>query len=147
AGHGRLGRGGFPAWHRDGDPGGRCGWCGGGQEGEGGCLGAGDLDEGGGAAVDVAGLPDLEAADDVGVGGEGPLFPGGALVAPGGADELVRGLQHPPGSGQLGQRFGGGGVQDPDPAVGGGRDPVPLVVGGAEALPGLGGDLDPDAQG
>ena len=87
------------------------------------------------------------AADQVGVGGPGVLEPGGALIAPGVADQLVGGLQDAAGAGQLAQRFGVGGVHHPQAAVGGGRDPVPLVVIGAQALPGLGADLDADAEG
>ena len=116
------------------------------EEGERGRPGAGDLDEGGRAAVDVAGLPDVQAADEVGVGGPGPLLAGGALIPPGVPDQLVRGLQHPPLPGQLGQRLRVRGVHDEDAAVGGGRDPVPLILGRAQALPGLRGDLDADAQ-
>ena len=58
------------------------GWAGGGQQGERGGPGPGDLDEGGRAALDVAGLADLQAADQVGVGGPGVLLAGGALIAP-----------------------------------------------------------------
>ena len=97
--------------------------------------------------MDVAGLPDLQAADQVGVGGPGPLLAGGALIAPGVPDQLVGGLQDPAGAGQLGERLRVGGVQDEDAAVGGGRDPVPLILGRAQALPGLGADLDADAEG
>ena len=57
-------------------------WAGGGQQGERGGPGPGDLDEGGRAALDVAGLADLQAADQVGVGGPGVLLAGGALIAP-----------------------------------------------------------------
>ena len=107
---------------------------------------AGDLDEGGAAVVDVTGLPGLQGADEAGVGGPGVLDAGGALIAPGGADELVRRFQHPAGAGERDDGFGVGGVQEPDAAVGGGGDPVPLVLIGAEALPGLGGDLDAEAE-
>ena len=41
----------------------------------------------------------VEPADEVGVGGPGVLDAGGALIAPGGADELVRGFQHAAGAG------------------------------------------------
>jgi hypothetical protein len=78
----------------------------GGQQGERGGLGPGDLDEGGRAVGDVAGLAGGQAADQVGVGGPGVLEPGGALVAPGGADELVRCFQHAAGAGQFAQRLG-----------------------------------------
>ena len=121
--------------------------CGGrGQQGERGGPGPGDLDEGGRAPLDVARLPDLQAADQVGVGGPGALLAGGALIAPGPADELVRGLQHPPGARRGDQRLGVGDVQDEDAAVGGARDLVPLILVHPQALPGLRGDLHPDAQ-
>ena len=42
--------------------------------------------------------------------------------------QLVRGLQHAAGPGQLHQGLGVGGVHQPDPAVSGGGDPVPLVI-------------------
>jgi hypothetical protein len=107
---------------------GRPGGCGRREQGQRGRGRAGDVDEGRGAVMEVARLPDGQAADQVGVGGPGPLLPGSALIPPRVADQLVRRFQHAPRARQGDEGFGVGGVEDEDAAVGGGRDSVPLIL-------------------
>jgi hypothetical protein len=78
--------------------------------------------------VDVAGLADVQAANEVRVGHPGTLLPGGAFVSPGDADELVRGFQPPPVAGQPGQRLRIGSVQHPHAAVGGRCGPAVSIA-------------------